>query len=179
MIVSLGLTGCGLDKGDWLGPVERGARYAFNGWDMWHTELVRPYEDPMPPRVEGTVPIKDEFSMAKGEAELKALSKADRDKKAALSYRRYCHHCHGPNGDGRIIVGESHEMHPKDLRSDEIQRKSKQALFQHLQSGGEIMIPLAATMSPLEMLLVIDYVRTLKDKPSEPYFKRQFTEPIK
>jgi mono/diheme cytochrome c family protein len=169
----------GCDSGDWLGPMERGFRAAFNGWDMWTTEAVRPYEDPMPERVEGTRPVTDEFSLQAGRAALEPLSPADRKKKSALTYRRYCHHCHGPNGDGRIIVGESHEMKPTDLRSQRVQTKSDEALFQHLQTGGELMLPLAATMSPLEMLLAIEYLRTLKGRPSEPYFKPKFTAPIR
>jgi hypothetical protein len=63
LITTAFLLGCGLDKGDWLGPVERGLRAAFNGWDMWSTEAVRPYEDPMPQKVEGTVATEDELSI--------------------------------------------------------------------------------------------------------------------
>jgi hypothetical protein len=149
----------GCDSGDWLGPMERGFRAAFNGWDMWSTEMVRPYEEPMPRRVEGTVPVTDEFSLRAGRAALEQLSPADRKKKSALTYRRYCHHCHGPNGDGRIIVGESLETRPADLRSVRVQAKTDEALFDHIQRGGELMLPLAATLSPLEMLLTIEYLR--------------------
>ncbi len=146
VIVSIGVAGCRLEDGDWGGPTERGLRAAFNGWDMWNTETVRPYEDPMPPRVEGTVPVSDEFSIEKGVADFKALPLHERKERAALTYRRYCHHCHGPNGDGRIIVGESHEMKPADLRAPRIQRKSTDELFRHLKEGGELMLPLAATV---------------------------------
>ena len=50
---------------------------------------------------------------------------------------RYCHHCHGQNGDGRIIVGESLETKPADLRSFKVQAQTDEALFDHLQEGGE------------------------------------------
>ena len=174
---ALALAAC--EKGYEDGPFERGARAALNGWDMWSADAVRPYEAPMPARPEGTVPIEDRFSYRKGQSDLMAVPKEKRAEKGALTYRRYCHHCHGPNGDGRIIVGESHEFVPTDLRSAKVQNKTEAALFKHLQGGGELMLPLAATLSPLEMLFVIGHIRTLKGKPSEPYYKPQFTEPIR
>jgi mono/diheme cytochrome c family protein len=161
------------------GPFERGARAALNGWDMWDTPAVRPYEEPMPATPEGAVQTEDRFSFERGEADLEAVPADKRRERGALTYRRYCYHCHGPNGDGRIIVGESHELKPTDLRSETVQAKTDQALFTHLKEGGKLMLPLAATLSPLEMLLVIGHVRTLKDRPSEPYYKPKFTEPIR
>jgi mono/diheme cytochrome c family protein len=167
------------EKGYEDGPFERGARAALNGWDMWDQDAVRPYQDPMPATPEGAVPTEDRFSFAKGQKDLKPVPADKRAAKGALTYRRYCHHCHGPNGDGRIIVGESHEFKPADLRRDKVQAKSDEALFKHLQEGGELMLPLAATLSPVEMLLVIGHIRTLEDNPSRPYYNPQFTEPIR
>ncbi|MBW2535117.1 MAG: cytochrome c [Deltaproteobacteria bacterium] len=168
----------GCEEGDYLGGVERGIRAGVNGWDMWDGDYVRPYEDPAPPRVEGTVPREDRFSIEAGRAELQAIGADARRERAALTYRRYCHHCHGPNGDGRIIVGESLELAPADLRSPEVQGMSEQALFEHVQSGGSLMIPLGATMSPGEMLRSIDHLRTLEGRDSRPHFRPRNTEPI-
>ena len=175
----IGLLLLGCENGYQDGPFERGARAALNGFDMWATESVRPYEEPMPNQPEGTVQTEDLFSIEKGRADLARLSKKDRARKSALSYRRYCHHCHGPNGDGRIIVGESHEFKPADLRSAHTQAMSDEEIFNHVKEGGELMLPLAATLSPVEIMLVIDHLRSLKDKPSVPHFKPQFTEPIR
>ncbi len=166
------------EKGYEDGPFERGARAALNGWDMWDGDAVRPYEAPMPAMPEGVVPVEDRFSLEKGKSDLKNVPADQRADKGALTYRRYCQHCHGPNGDGRIIVGESHEFKPTDLRSRKVQSKSETALFEHLQNGGKLMLPLAATLSPVEMLLVIGHIRTLKERPSKPHFKPQFTDPI-
>jgi hypothetical protein len=96
-----------------------------------------------------------------------------------LTYRRYCHHCHGKNGDGRTIVGESLDIAPTDLRHVDVQSRDTSALFAHLRSGGELMVPLAQTMSPAEMLLSIEHLRTLRDRPSEPFFEPAYTEPIR
>lgn len=169
----------GCENGYQGGPFERGARAVLNGFDMWATESVRPYEDPMPPHPEGAVPTEDFHSMEKGRADYKKMSKEDRSKKSALSYRRYCYHCHGPNGDGRVIAGESHEFKPADLRSAHTQALTDEEIFTHVQEGGQLMLPLAATLSPVEIMLVIDHIRTLKDHPSTPHFKPQFTEPIR
>lgn len=177
LFVILALTAC--EKGYEDGPFERGARALLNGWDMWDGEAVRPYEEPMPATPEGVVPINNQFSYQRGLSDLESVPKEKRAEKGALTYRRYCHHCHGPNGDGRIIVGESHEFKPTDLRKPKVQSKTDEALFKHLQEGGELMLPLAATLSPLEMLFVIGHIRTLKNNPSTPYYKPRFTEPIR
>jgi hypothetical protein len=175
--VFFGVTGCA--DGDWLGPMERGLRGAMDGWDMWDTAAVRPYQDPMPPIVEGTVPTQDRYSFETGKRQLAGISPDQRKVRAARAYRRYCHHCHGPNGDGRIIVGESLDIAPTDLRDGAVQSQSDRALFDHLQSGGDLMIPLAATMSPLEMFYAIDHVRSLKTRPTKPNFPAKFEQPIR
>jgi hypothetical protein len=40
------------------------------------------------------------------------------------------------------------------------------------------MVPLAATMSPLEMFYAIDHVRSLKNRPTKPHFPAKFEQPI-
>jgi hypothetical protein len=179
IVAALIAAACSPFDGDWLGPVERGLRSGVNGWDMWATEAVRPYEDPQPERVEGTVPVGGGYSFATGARELAALGKDSREARAALSYRRYCHHCHGQNGDGRIIVGESMEHPPTDLRTEDVQSLTDEELFELLAEGGGVMIPFRETMSPLEVLLTIEHMRTLKNRPSRPFFEPQFTEPIR
>jgi hypothetical protein len=178
-LVAVALLAGGCEDGDWLGPVERGLRGAVNGWDMWATESVRPYEDPMPPPVVGAVAVERAFSFETGAREVAAMPAEQREERGALTYRRYCHHCHGVNGDGRTIVGESLDIRPTDLRGVDVQSRDTRALYQHLQSGGELMVPLAQTMSPAEMLLSIEHLRTLRDRPSEPFFEPAYTEPIR
>lgn len=175
--VLFGTAGC--EEGDWLGPVERGLRAAVNGWDMWTTDAVQPYEDPMPPAVEGTVATDGIPSFESAMATFEKFSPDVRKERAALTYRRYCYHCHGQAGDARVIVGESLEIKPTDLRISDVQSKSDQELFEHLRTGGELMLPLAATLAPIEMILAIEHLRTLKNRPSKPFFKPQFDEPIR
>ena len=145
---------------------------------MWATDAVRPYEGPMPSIVNGTVPIVDTTSYKVGKENLGKLTSDELNTKAELSYRRYCHHCHGQNGDGRIIVGESLKVRPADLRSSSIQSKTEEDLFNHIKSGGKLMLPLSATMTPQEILLSIQHIRKLRGRGSVPYVEPQYTEPI-
>ena len=174
--ILLATTGC--EDGDWLGPMERGMRAAFDGWDMWATDAVRPYEDPMPSTVPGTIPTDGIVSFETAQKQAQSMSPGDSQMRADLVYRRFCHHCHGPNGDGRIIVGESLDIAPKDLGSLTVQRKSDKQLFQHLETGGRLMVPLLETMSKEDMILVIGKIRSLKGSASRPYFKTQFDTPL-
>ncbi len=175
--IAILLTGC--TDSDWFGPGERWLRARVNGWDMWATPSVRPYEDPMPPTVEGTVPTVERFGYNVAHREVRAMPQEKRQARAALAYRRNCHHCHGPNGDGRIIVGESLEIKPADLRSDKVQSMHPKAIYEHIESGGDLMVPFRATMSPRDILLTVGYIRILKDKPSAPYYPKEGTEAIR
>jgi len=98
-LAALGATAC--ENGDWLGPAERGARAAFDGWDMWATESVRPYETPMPLRPAGTVPIDGKAGYEEALAEIRQIPAADLPGRAALADRRYCHLRHRPAGSAR------------------------------------------------------------------------------
>jgi hypothetical protein len=178
MSIALALASIACEEGDYLGGLERQIRAGVNGWDMWATEAVRPYEDPMPAPVEGTVPTVDLRDRVEAGRQLGRMSDGERAERAALTYRRYCHHCHGPNGDGRIIVGDHLELKPADLRSAAVQGRSDDELYRHLEEGGRLMLPLAATMSATEMLLAIEELRRLEDRPSKPHFAPRNTEPI-
>jgi len=176
LVAALLLLGC--EDGDWLGPVERGLRGGVNGWDMWATDSVRPYEEPLPPAVPGTVPTVRWDTFEAGVAEVEAIRKDELRVRAATAYRRFCHHCHGPNGDGRIIVGESLELKPADLRGDKVHKLTDRQIFEHVRSGGQLMLPLAQTMSPRDILLAVGHVRTLRAAESRPHFEPQYTKPI-
>jgi hypothetical protein len=165
------LAGAACDRGDYAGGVERVARDALNGWDMWETPAVQPHEQPLVLPVHGTVPVGGTVGFEQAQAQLAALDPAAREERSALVYRRFCHHCHGPNGDGRIIVGESFGVKPPDLRSAEIQARSDRELYDHVTHGSDVIIPLAPVVTPVDRLLAIDHVRSLKDAPSEPFFE--------
>ncbi len=176
LLAALGLVAC--DRGDYAGGLERAAREAVNGWDMWETAAVQPHEKPLTLPVDGTVPVTGVAGFEEAQrlaAELDPLVRAER---AALAYRRYCHHCHGANGDGRTIVGESFGVRPPDLRAAEIQSKSDRVMYDHISRGTGILIPLAPTVAPMDRLLTIEHMRTLAGAPSEPLFEPRNVEPV-
>lgn len=177
LLALLSLTAC--DRGDWFGGAERATREAVNGWDMWETEAVQPHELPMPLPVQGTVPVNRAPSFEQAQRQLDEMDPQVRRGRAKLIYRRFCHHCHGPNGDGRSIVGESFGVRPPDLRAPEIQARGDRELYDHLTNGTDILIPLAPIMTPVDRLLAIERMRDLAGAPSEPLFEPRNVEPLK
>jgi hypothetical protein len=176
LLAAFSLAAC--DRGDYLGGAERAAREAMNGWDMWETDAVQPHEKPMPLPVHGTMPRTGAPGLEQARRELAGMEPGLREQRAELVYRRFCHHCHGPNGDGRSIVGESFGVRPPDLRAPEIQARSDRSLFDHLSKGTDVLIPLAPIMTPQDRLLAIERLRALADAPSEPLFERRSVEPV-
>jgi len=49
------------------------------------------------------------------------------------TYKSNCIHCHGPKGDGKGHEGM--KVTPADLRSDEVQKKSDDELYQGIAFG--------------------------------------------
>ena len=94
------------------------------------------------------------------------------------AYDRYCRHCHGDNGDGRIIVGESLNPAPRDLRSAAVQGRSEAALFDSVANGTQFMIPLARSLDPVEIVLALRHVKTLANAPSRPFYTPKYTRPL-
>jgi hypothetical protein len=173
------LVSAGCDKGDYAGGMERAAREIFNGWDMWETPAVQPHELPMPLPAPGTVPLAGAVGFERARQQLEALDSGVREERSALVYRRYCHHCHGPHGDGRIIVGESFGVKPSDLRSAKVQARSDRDLYRHVTFGSDVTLPLGAVVTPLDRLLAIEYVRGLADAESTPFFEPRNRGPVR
>jgi len=171
-VIALAVHNC--DEGDQLGSVERVARAAFHGWDMWETAAVRPYERPMPLPPAGAVPIDGRNNYAA------AAAIADRQPPAAAktAYDHYCRHCHGDNGDNRIIVGESLNPPPRDLRSALVQSRGEATLFDSIAYGTQYMIPLLESIDPVSLVLALRHVKTLGDAPSHPYYAPKYTRPL-
>jgi mono/diheme cytochrome c family protein len=129
--------------------------------------------------VDGTVPVGGVSGYGEARAQLDGLAPAQVRKRAALAYRRYCHHCHGSNGDGRIIVGESFGSELPDLRSEEIQQQDDQDLYNTVMDGGGNMLSLRGTLTPLEALQTVRHLRTLAGAPSRPFYPPKDTVPLR
>jgi len=179
MTAAAAILAASCDRGDYLGPVERTVRTIVGGWDMWSTDAVRPYERPMPAVPEGSVPMTGGGGYEEALRQLKAYDEKTLAAKSGLVYHRFCYHCHGSSGDGRTIVGESFSPALPDLRSPALQTRGDREIYDQIADGSLRMIPLADTLTPLEILLAIRHVRTLASAPSVPYFTPKFTQPIK
>lgn len=177
LLLCLGSEAC--SKGDYLGPAERTMRSLTRDWDMWFTPVVRPYRPPLLNSVPGNVSVNGKIFYEKALTELNALPAAQRSTMAVRSYRRFCYHCHGPNGDGRIIVGESFDLRLPDLRQPATRQKSDPMLFQQVLQGSANMIPLADTVPPVEVLLALAHIRSLGQAPSNAFYSPQHTDPIR
>lgn len=170
--------GCSLKDGDYLGPAERTARTLFFGWDMWDDPSEGPYDAPFTKPVEGTMNAAGKAFYEKALLDVEALSLDEQKRLSELTYRRYCYHCHGANGDGRIIVGESFGIRLPNLQEDNTQKLSDEEMFYQIRRGSENMIPLETTLSPRDTLLAIQKLRTFVDAPSVPFFTPKSTKPI-
>jgi mono/diheme cytochrome c family protein len=168
----------GCDKGDYF-PPERAARAVLNGWDMWATAAVSPYKAPLLPTPTSAVPTnhdKDPFATAR--AKVDAMPIEGRRNAGTKTFTRYCSHCHGANGDGRSIVGESFTPRFPDLRSPASQARSDRELYDLLMHGSAQMVPLDDTVTPLEAVLGIDHVRSLAGAPTRPLFPPKSDQPL-
>jgi hypothetical protein len=164
------------EKGDWLGPVERSAREALHGWDMWHGQAVQPFEPAMPALPEGSVPTTGRVSYETTRAQVDRLDQRTRASRGARAYARYCRHCHGPNGDGRTIVGESFDVPVPDLRSATVRAKDEKELFNRVRLGTKNLLPLGSLAPADDLLLAVRFGQALPAAPSAPYFHSQRTE---
>lgn len=178
-IVVVLAAGCSLKDGDYLGPAERELRTLTNGWDMWDSASITPYESPRPATVPDVLGRPRPMSFEDAQAAADRLSPESQVAAGRLAYRRYCHHCHGLNGDGRIIVGESFDVRLPDLRSDTSQGFSDEEMFGMVTDGTVNMVALADTVTPLDLVLAIRHVRTLKNAPSTPFYSPRNTEPFR
>lgn len=181
-LVIAGAAGLGVRLlfGDGLGPLERGIRAALGGWDMWNTAAVTPYEQPLFLTPAGIVPAdggEPGYAGARRALEEQELPAAELRARAARVWVQACRHCHGENGDGRIIVGESFAFTLPDLRSPEVQRSSDATIYDRVTRGFGRMLPLASILTPAERVLSVAHMRTLPGRPSVPFFPPRWTDP--
>ena len=82
------------------------------------------------------------------------------------TYKSICIHCHGPNGDGKGHEGM--KVTAADLRSDEVQKKTDEELYQGIAFGvGHKQYAHAFAergMSPKQVMDVVQYIRGFAKK---------------
>jgi mono/diheme cytochrome c family protein len=135
---------------------------------MKDQESVRTYKKEMPEMDARTVPVQDGFQVLLT-ADPKTLANplpltpvsAQQGKQA---YGYFCVHCHGPKADGMGTVGQSFSPLPTDLRSDVVQTQSDGELYAKVRLGYKRHPRLYTTISEPDTWVVVDYMRSLKQK---------------
>ncbi|MEW6443103.1 MAG: c-type cytochrome [bacterium] len=132
---------------------------------MKDDEALRRYEVPMPQMPARSIPLG---------GGLEVLEHADPDtlrnplpasaavlEEGKAGYGRYCMQCHGPNADGKGIVGQSFAPLPTDLRLPYVQDQSDGLLFSRISLGYKRHPPLYQTVSGEDLWAIVRFIRSL------------------
>lgn len=82
-----------------------------------------------------------------------------------LAYSYFCIHCHGSRADGRGTVGQSFAPLPSNLAEGGVQDQSDGELFAKILLGFGRHPMLYTTISETDTWAIVNYIRTLKQKP--------------
>ena len=80
----------------------------------------------------------------------------------ATIYRAHCALCHSADGSADNQTGKS--LHAKDLRSEEVQKKSDAELADVISKGNGAMPAFGSMLSPEDVHKLVDHVRDLAKK---------------
>ena len=78
---------------------------------------------------------------------------------AAKLYKTNCALCHSVNGSGDSPSGKA--LHAKDLRSEEVQKQSDEALSEVITKGKGKMPAFGAKIKPDDVTNLVSYLRAL------------------
>jgi mono/diheme cytochrome c family protein len=81
---------------------------------------------------------------------------------AAALFKSKCALCHGEDGSGNTPTGKA--LKAKDLRSDEVQKKSDADLTEVITKGRNKMPPFGQKLKPEQIQQLVGYIRQLGKK---------------
>ena len=81
---------------------------------------------------------------------------------AAKVYKTNCALCHSADGSGDGPSGKA--LHAKDLRSEEVQKQSDEALSEIITKGTGKMPAFGAKLKPDDVTKLVAYIRALANK---------------
>jgi mono/diheme cytochrome c family protein len=81
---------------------------------------------------------------------------------AATIFKAKCALCHSADGSADTQTGKA--LHAKDLRSEEVQKKTDAELTQVITNGNGSMPAFGSQLSPEDIHKLVDYVRDLGKK---------------
>jgi cytochrome c6 len=87
-----------------------------------------------------------------------AMPGAQAQSDAAKIYKTNCDLCHGADGSGDTGPGKA--FHAKDLRSDEVQKQSDEALSEVITKGRGKMPAFGAKIKPDNVQKLVAYIRS-------------------
>ena len=136
---------------------------------MWETPVVKPLEQTLPARPDGSIPLDGEDALYRvsDPGEIRSPIKLADPRVVAQGeslYLTYCAQCHGHDFSGVGPVGQSFYPPLPDLRDPEIQSLSNGELFKNISYGipGKRQPPLASTISVADRWRIIAFVRSLR-----------------
>jgi mono/diheme cytochrome c family protein len=81
---------------------------------------------------------------------------------AANIYKAHCAMCHSLDGSANNQTGKS--LHAKDLRSEEVQKKTDAELADVITKGNGAMPAFGSVLSPEDVHKLVGYIRDLAKK---------------
>ena len=128
----------------------------------------RPMESPLPV-ANRSIPVEGAaYIPGMGAPVNPVATDADSVERGRVLYSVTCIQCHGPNADGKGIVGSALVFPPADLTSAVVQTKPDGALFLTISNGiqganGQIHMPaLNENLTVRDRWDVVNYLRTVK-----------------
>jgi len=128
----------------------------------------KPMENPLPVPVQ-SIPVEGAaYIPGMGAPVNPVATDADSVERGRVLYSVTCIQCHGPNADGKGIVGSALVFPPADLTSAVVQTKPDGALFLTISNGiqganGQIHMPaLNENLTVRDRWDVVNYLRTVK-----------------
>ena len=139
---------------------------------MKYQAHLRAYDAQMPLPPDGAVPITPSGYEVPTTQQAKSLKNPLTSPSAAdfargqVYYQYYCVFCHGDQGDGQGLVGESYVPRPADLRTPRVQGMSDGQLLRAMLTGYGHEAPdgksvLGYTIPPEHRWYLLTYVREL------------------
>lgn len=85
---------------------------------------------------------------------------ADDDPGAALYRQKMCQTCHGADGSGNTPTGKA--LKARDLRSEEVQKQTDEALGKVIANGKGKMPAFKSSLDAEQIKALVSYIRRLK-----------------
>ncbi len=136
----------------------------FIGPHMIEQPTFRAYQAVLPTLPAGAVPATQPVQDLPGARREVAMADPQRLYKGQAYYHYYCVFCHGTDGEGQGLAGQSFFPPPADLRAARIQAYSDEQLRDAILNGIGHTPVMEYTILPQHRWYLVAYVRSLAKK---------------